>query len=124
MLRKHSEVFRTLCAISDASIVGASWAAAYALRFHTSLFPAPVSAPDPLSYTVLGLGILPLWYLLMRRAELYAPRRGFHRWEDETRQIVGASSLGLLILAAGTFFWQATPISRLVPSSGTYCAGR
>ncbi len=65
-------------------------------------------------YVIVGLGVLPLWYILLWHRGLYEPRRGLSRRGDESRKLVEVSTFGTLIVAAGTFFWREAPISRLV----------
>ncbi|MFQ5514545.1 MAG: undecaprenyl-phosphate glucose phosphotransferase [Myxococcota bacterium] len=112
LLRRYSEVFRTLCAFADLGLVALAWAGAYWIRFHWDALPAAPAPPQSSDYLVVGLGLLPVWALLMSSRGLYAPRRGRSR-REEARKLIEVSTLGTLLLAAGTFFWH-TPISRLV----------
>jgi exopolysaccharide biosynthesis polyprenyl glycosylphosphotransferase len=65
-------------------------------------------------YVIVGLGVLPLWYILLWHRGLYEPRRGLSRRGDESRKLVEVSTLGTLVVASGTFFWREVLISRLV----------
>jgi Undecaprenyl-phosphate glucose phosphotransferase len=97
----------------DLGIVAAAWAAAYLIRFNAGfLAPAP-AAPRPADYLLVGALMLPVWRILLSQRALYAPRRGLSPW-GETRKLIEVSTFGTLIVAAATFFWQSTPISRLV----------
>ncbi len=89
-----------------------AWGAAYAFRFHTSWFPTAAQA-DPRTYVLLGLGMLPVWHLLLRSRGLYEPRRGASRW-PEARALVAVCSVGSLGLAATPFFARELVVSRLV----------
>ena len=113
LLRKYSEVFRTLCAVADLGIVALAWAAAYLIRFHAGVLPPGPGAPRGADYVLLGGVILPVWRVLLSHRKLYAPRRGLSPW-DETRKLIEVSTLGTLIITAVTFFWKSAPISRLV----------
>ncbi len=74
MLRRHSEIFRTVLLLGDVLLVAASWLGAYALRFHSGL-PAPLGVP-PLEPYLVALGLLlPVWGWVFRSRGLYAPRR-------------------------------------------------
>ncbi len=112
MLRKYSEVFRSLCAVMDLGIVAAAWVAAYLLRFHTNLLAPPIAPPERSDYVFVGVGILVVWRFVLHSRGLYAPRRAASRL-GEARKLIEASVLGTLIAAAATFFWHR-PISRLV----------
>ncbi len=112
MLRKHSEVFRTLCAAADLGIIAAAWSAAYGLRFHTSVFPPAPAAPDAESYALLGAAMLPVWHYLLRKRRLYKPRRSDSS-RTESRVLLETAAIATLLVAAGTFFWKEA-ISRLV----------
>jgi len=114
LLRKHSEVFRTLCAIADLSIVALCWAGAYWLRFNAGFMPPPAGTHVVGDYVTVGLGLLPLWYVLLRQRGLYEPRRGLSRRGEESLQLLQVSALGTLMVAALTFFWRGIPISRLI----------
>jgi hypothetical protein len=60
MLRRHSEISRTLLFFAEALLVIASWLGAFAIRFHTGI-PAPRGLPQVEPY-MLSLGVLvPLW---------------------------------------------------------------
>ena len=56
MLYRYSEIFRTMLMISDLSLVAASWALAYWIRFFT-VWSAPRGIPgiEPYAYALLGL---------------------------------------------------------------------
>ncbi len=113
MLRRYSEVFRTLCAIADLGVIAAAWIAVCVIRFQTELLP---TASDPAAFQenlAMGLLTLPIWHLLLRYRGLYEPRRGLSRLE-ETRRVLEVTSFGTLILTAVSFFWRVGPVSRLV----------
>jgi hypothetical protein len=44
MLRRHSEIFRSLLFLAEAVLVMASWIGAYEIRFHTGI-EAPYGVP-------------------------------------------------------------------------------
>jgi len=113
LLRKHSEVFRTLCAIADLCVVAVAFSAAFALRFATDLFPSPPGPHDVDDYFLVGVSALPLYHFLLRSRGLYEPRRG-QAIQEETRDVLQVAALGTIVLAAGTFFWRGGDVSRLV----------
>jgi Undecaprenyl-phosphate glucose phosphotransferase len=99
--------------MADLCVVLVAWGIAYGLRFHTALLPGHPVAPDPRTYLLLGLGMLPVWHLLLRARGLYEPRRGAARWK-ETRLLVEGASIASLCLASAPFFVGGLEVSRLV----------
>ncbi len=112
MLRKYSEIFRTVCGMVDLAIVAATWLGAYALRFYSALPPPPPVHTPFANYAWLLVGILPLWHLLLHHRGLYEPeaRRSVFR---DSRALVQVSVLGTVILVIATFFAQQFWVSRL-----------
>jgi len=113
LLRKHSEVFRALCAVADLCIVAGAFAAAFAMRFATTWFPSPPGPHDVGTYFLVGVSALPLYHVLLRSRGMYEPRRG-QAIREEARVLLQVAALGTTALAAGTFFWRGGEISRLV----------
>lgn len=74
VLYRHSEVFRSLLAAADLTLVGAAWVASYFVRFYGP-FEVPLGVPDIELYLQPLIVILPLWFLLFRARGLYAPQR-------------------------------------------------
>ena len=114
LLRKYNEVFLSLCAIADVSIVALCWAGAYSLRMNAGFLPPPPGPADVGDYILVGAGLIPLFYILLRQRGLYEPRRGLRLGGDESLKLLQATTYGALIVAAATFFWRNPPVSRLV----------
>jgi len=112
VLRRHGEVLRTLLRVADLALVSASWLAAYWIRFHTS-FEAPLGPGDFRSYAAVLLVIVPLWFQLLRSRGLYDPQRTGSLLR-ESGAVIGASAVGVLTLAALTFFARRFEFSRAV----------
>lgn len=122
MLRRYSEVFRTLCALCDLAIVAASLITAYLLRFETALLPAASGPPNPEEYGALAAAALGIYHVLLRRRGLYQPRRGRSRLQ-ESRSLVEVAAVSTACVGALTFFWASAEISRLtVGLSGVLAA--
>jgi exopolysaccharide biosynthesis polyprenyl glycosylphosphotransferase len=122
LLRRYSEVFRTLCALADLAVVSAAFAGAYALRFHTEWVPAPPGPHEVAEYGRMAALSLPLFLWLLRYRGMYEARRGRSPWE-EARILVEVSILGTLGLAAATFFFHNAELSRLMLTLfGVECA--
>jgi exopolysaccharide biosynthesis polyprenyl glycosylphosphotransferase len=110
MLRRHSEIFRTVLLLGDVLLVVASWLGAYALRFHAG-FPAPRGVPTLESYLVaLGL-LLPVWAWVFRSRGLYAPRRTDSTLSEIGSVLAGATTVVVLLVVA-TFFARSYFFSR------------
>ena len=69
MLYRYSEIFRTTLMISDLSLVAASWALAYWIRFFTG-WSAPRGIPEFEPYAYALIGILPLAFFTFRTADV------------------------------------------------------
>jgi len=115
MLRKYSEVFRTLCAVADLTIVATALLVAFLIRFHSGWLagwlPTPLGTPEPKHYGNLALVAVPVFALLLVTHGLYRPRRGRSRM-GEARTLVQVGALGTLCVAAASFFWNELAISR------------
>jgi len=100
MLKAHSRLFEQLMLAADLAVVGASWLAAYGLRFY--VVGPPLVTPDvpPLrDYLLQLVPILLVWTAAFHWFDLYRPRRIGSRlseWVD----IAKASTLGVLVLVA------------------------
>lgn len=110
MLYRYSEVFRTLMAAADGMLVGAAWLAAYWLRFETGL-PVPRGVPEPEPYLYALAVITPLYLVLFRSHGLYEARRMDSRL-GEAAAVIRATAMGVLLLAALTFFARGYSYSR------------
>lgn len=112
MLYRYSEVFRTLLGVADLAVVAVAWLGAYGLRFESGL-PVPLGVPPMLDYVYPLAVILPLHLGLFQTHGLYEARR-MDSPLGEAGAIVRATSFGVLVLAALTFFLRSYFYSRLV----------
>lgn len=112
MLYRHSEVFRTLLRVADLALVSASLVLAYWLRFHTEI-PAPLGVPQFEAYVWLLVAVIPIWFQLYRSRGLYEPQRTSSLWKEAVA-VVAANAVGVLLLAALTFFARQFSYSRAV----------
>jgi Undecaprenyl-phosphate glucose phosphotransferase len=114
MLKRYSEVFRTLSMLADAATVAVAWLGAVWLRFETPWFPTPpLSNPNYAESALLLLMILPVWHVLLRGRSLYDARR-MRSLSRELRRLGEVTAIGTLILIASTFFFKLTWLSRIV----------
>ena len=110
MLYRYSEVFRTLIASADACLVGGAWLGAFLLRFDAGL-PVPLGTPNPEPYLYALAVIVPLFLFLFRSNGLYEARR-MDSPLGEAAAVVRATAMGVLLLAALTFFARNYSYSR------------
>lgn len=111
MLHRYSEVFRTLLGVADLLIIAGAWLGAYLLRFESGL-PTPLGVPPAIDYVYPLAVILPLFLGLFRSHGLYEARR-MDSPLGEAAAIVRATAVGVLVLAAATFFVRSYFYSRL-----------
>ena len=110
MLRRHSEIFRSVLLLADVSLVVASWLGAYALRFYAGL-DAPLGVP-PLGPYLVALGlVVPVWVWVFRSRGLYAPRRTDSTLSEIGSVLAGATTVVVLLVVA-TFFARSYFFSR------------
>jgi exopolysaccharide biosynthesis polyprenyl glycosylphosphotransferase len=110
MLRRHSEIFRTLLFFAEAVLVAASWLGAYEIRFHTGI-AAPHGVP-PIEPYLFALGVLvPIWGWVFRSRGLYAPRR-IESVISEIASVFAAATTVVVLLVVGTFFARSYFFSR------------
>jgi Undecaprenyl-phosphate glucose phosphotransferase len=98
MLYRYSEIFRTTLMIADVSLVAASWALAYWIRFFTG-WPAPQGIPDIEPYAIATAGILPIAFFAFRSRGLYRPQRT-GSLIHEVGGVISAVGLTVVILLA------------------------
>jgi len=112
LLKRHSEVYRSLFVVADMCIVTASWLGAYVLRFVVEV-PFPGQDVGLRPYAELLLLILPLWLLLYRIRGLYRPWRIGSLFQ-EAGVLLTTNLLGLVLLVAISFFLRSYFYSRVV----------
>jgi Undecaprenyl-phosphate glucose phosphotransferase len=113
VLKKHSQLMVTLCLVMDCVMTAAAFVVAYFLRFKAALVPLVGGPPDPRPYSSalpIALVICMVCYHLCR---LYVPRRA-GTLAGEWLDIVKATLVAGLALAAGTFFLRPYEYSRTV----------
>lgn len=110
MLYRYSEVFRTLLGVADMGLIAAAWLGAYWLRFGTGL-PVPRGVPAPEPYLYALAVIAPLFVILYRAQGLYEARR-MDSPLGEASAVIRATALGVLLVAALTFFARNYSYSR------------
>ena len=79
MLKKHTQLFKSLFILSDLFILSFAWVLSYFLRFYTPLIKPPLSGIPPFSvYVQFLLPLWAIWAFVSNRFNLYRPRRIGH----------------------------------------------
>jgi Undecaprenyl-phosphate glucose phosphotransferase len=112
MLYRYSDVFRTLLIVLDLALLTGAWLGAYVVRFHTGM-PSPLGVPPMIDYVYPLAIVLPLFFGLFRSQGLYAARR-MDSPLGEASGVLRATALGVLGLAALSFFFRSYFYSRLM----------
>jgi exopolysaccharide biosynthesis polyprenyl glycosylphosphotransferase len=110
MLRRQSEIFRTLLLLADLTLVAASWLASYAIRFSAGL-PVPRGVPPVEPYLAALPLLLAVWAWVFRSRGLYASRRTDSRLSELGAVFAGATTVVVLTVVA-TFFFRSYFFSR------------
>ena len=113
MLKKYSQVFLTSLFLSDILIIALSWVASYFLRVGEYVIPLYKSAPPLSVYLPLTIYAVIIWTIALKVLGLYVPMRIVSLIE-ETRKIIKASLVAILILITVVYFVKEYKYSRLV----------
>lgn len=110
--KAEQKIFSLIAVLSDLAVINLSFMIAYWLRFN--FFSAPLGVPPVMPY-INALWVVSIVYLaVFRKFGLYRPRRGSISAADEFYSTFVASSVGIIILVAVTFFYRNFEYSRLV----------
>ncbi len=113
MLKARAKLFEHLMLAGDLALIAGSWLLAYSLRFYLGPIPVYRGVPPLRPYLALLVPILVVWAVAFRAFGLYRPRRLGSRL-GEVWDVAKASTVGVLILVALTFFARSYEFSRLV----------
>jgi Undecaprenyl-phosphate glucose phosphotransferase len=112
MLRRYNEFFKSLMRLSDLLFVSMAWWLAYALRFHSGLFPASENYVFR-HYAAAWFVILLVWSGVFEVVDFYRPRRWSSHWR-EVLDLIKGSALALLIFLGILFVVREIVLSRAV----------
>jgi exopolysaccharide biosynthesis polyprenyl glycosylphosphotransferase len=112
VLRRYSQVFRSLCAVADLAAASGAFAAAYFVSSQLLWLGAPPPAGAHRDYFALWIASLPMYLVLIHSRKMYEPRRQASTWQ-EARVMLEVAALGTLVLTAFAFFSGMGEISRL-----------
>jgi len=113
LIRKHSQIYSTAIIFFNSIAVALAWLFAYLTRFELELFLPAIKIPDDTMYLYSLLPILLVFYASSRVLghgkvlSRYAPT-------SEYFYILKLTSLSVLILTAGTFFYREFSYSRIM----------
>jgi len=110
MLRRQSEIFRTVLLLADLCLVFLSWLAAFSIRFDSGL-PVPRGVPPTEPYLAVLPLLLVAWAWVFRSRGLYAPRRTDSLLSEIGAVVAGATTVVVLLVVA-TFFARSYFFSR------------
>jgi exopolysaccharide biosynthesis polyprenyl glycosylphosphotransferase len=102
MLRRKSELYRSVLLLGDATLVAASWLGAFWLRFHFGI-PAPLGVPPLDPYLVALALLVPTWLWVFRTRGLYAPRRTDSLLSELGAVFAAATTVVVLVVVASFF---------------------
>jgi exopolysaccharide biosynthesis polyprenyl glycosylphosphotransferase len=110
MLRRHSELYRSVLLLGDVVLVSACWLGAYAIRFYAGI-PAPLGLPPIEPYAAVLLLVIPVWAWVFRSRGLYEPR-GTSSFVSEVAAVFAGATTVLVLLVVATFFVRSYFFSR------------
>lgn len=109
----RNRTIRTITIVSDLILINLAFAFAYLVRYRWEWL-RPVQFHEPYSsYLIQQVILNVLLFLTLSQSKVWKRRRG-EFWVDEMSRIIYATSAGITLMMAVTFFWQPTPFSRLL----------
>jgi len=113
LIRKHSQIYSTAIIFFNSIAVALAWLFAYLTRFELELFLPAIKIPDDTMYLYSLLPILLVFYASNR---VLGHGKVLSRYSptSEYFYILKLTSLSVLILTAGTFFYREFSYSRIM----------
>ena len=113
LIRKHSQVYSTAIIFFNSLAVSLAWLFAYLTRFELELFSPATKPPVENMYLYSLLPILLVFYAISRILG-HTKLLNRHTPTSEYFSILKLTSLSVLILTAGTFFYRDFSYSRIM----------
>lgn len=113
MLNTHQHTVAALLRVADASVVVASWLAAYWVRFYVAPFGMTENPPAFSVYAALSPAVAALWMLTFSWMRIYQSYRFASNW-DEARRLLRAHGVAMLLFIALAYLIDQYQYSRLV----------
>ncbi|MBT5469463.1 MAG: undecaprenyl-phosphate glucose phosphotransferase [Nitrospina sp.] len=113
MIRKHSQVYSTAIFFFNSFAVALAWLCAYLFRFELELFSKVSSIPTGNMYFY---ALLPIWFVFYVNSRVLGHNKPISRHSptSEYLSILKLTSLSVLLLTAGTFFYREFSFSRIM----------
>ena len=113
LIRKHSQVYSTVVIFFNSVAVALAWLFAYLTRFELELFSPAIKTPDEIMYLY---SLLPIWLVFYASSRILGHSKLLNRHTptSEYFSILQLTSLSVLILTAGTFFYREFSYSRIM----------
>ncbi len=113
MLKRYHHMVGGAFRVIDACVIGASWLAAYWLRFNLPIVEVTKGLPEFEKYAALTPLVMILWMTVFEAMRAYKSRRMLRR-THEVQLILKAHALGMLIFIALTYLVSEYKYSRVV----------
>ena len=113
MLKRYQNLLGGVLGLLDASIIVAAWLASYWLRFSYPIIPVTKGFPAFSAYAALTPFVAVLWLAVFASLRVYQFSRSFTTL-NETRALLKAHGLALLLFVTLTYLFEAYKYSRLV----------
>ena len=113
LIRKHSQVYSTAIFFFNSFAVALAWLFAYLTRFELELFSKASNPPVENMYLY---ALLPIWLVFYVNSRILGHDKPISRNSptSEYFSILKLTSLSVLILTAGTFFYRELSFSRIM----------
>jgi Undecaprenyl-phosphate glucose phosphotransferase len=113
MLKRYQNLLGGVLGLLDACIIVAAWLASYWLRFSYPIIPVTKGFPAFSAYAALTPFVAVLWLAVFASLRVYQFSRSFTTL-NETRVLLKAHGLALLLFVTLTYLFEAYKYSRLV----------
>jgi Undecaprenyl-phosphate glucose phosphotransferase len=113
MLKRYQNLLGGVLGLLDATIIVAAWLASYWLRFSYPIIPVTKGFPAFSAYAALTPFVALLWLAVFASLRVYQFSRSFTAL-NETRALLKAHGLALLLFVTLTYLFEAYKYSRLV----------
>ena len=113
LIRKHSQVYSTVVIVFNSVAVTLAWLFAYLTRFELELFSPAIKTSGEIMYFY---SLLPIWLVFYASSRILGHSQlvNRHKPTSEYFSILKLTSLSVLILTAGTFFYRDFSYSRIM----------
>ena len=113
LIKKHSQVYSTALIFFNSIAVAFAWLFAYLTRFELELFSPAIKTADENMYLY---SLLPIWLVFYSSSRVLGHSKLLSRYTptSEYFSILKLTSLSILILTAGTFFYRDFSYSRIM----------